>query len=103
MILRDGGNFVGTLRSFDQFGNLVLQNTIQRFFVGEKFHEKRIGVFLVRGDAISLLGQVVRELIGSLEDERDLFSLGRRLIGFSRSYSNGRVRGQCPVRQDRCC
>ena len=60
VILRDGGNFVGTLRSFDQFGSLVLQHTVQRYFVGSKYHEKDIGVFFVRGDSISMLGQVVR-------------------------------------------
>lgn len=60
MILRDGSHFVGILRSFDQFGSLVLQETVQRYFVADKFHEKRIGGFLVRGDSISMLGQIVR-------------------------------------------
>lgn len=28
--MRDGRNIIGTLRSFDQFMNLVLENTIER-------------------------------------------------------------------------
>ncbi len=30
LVLRDGRNLIGTLRTFDQFTNLVLENTIER-------------------------------------------------------------------------
>lgn len=30
VILRDGRNLVGTLRSFDQFSNMVMQDTVER-------------------------------------------------------------------------
>lgn len=32
IVLRDGRNIVGTLRSFDQYLNLVLENTVERIF-----------------------------------------------------------------------
>ena len=32
IVLRDGRNIIGTLRSFDQYLNLVLENTVERIF-----------------------------------------------------------------------
>lgn len=32
IILRDGRNLIGTLRSFDQYMNLVLENTVERIY-----------------------------------------------------------------------
>jgi small nuclear ribonucleoprotein (snRNP)-like protein len=32
IILRDGRNIIGTLRSFDQYLNLVLERTIERMY-----------------------------------------------------------------------
>jgi small nuclear ribonucleoprotein (snRNP)-like protein len=34
IVLRDGRNILGTLRSFDQYLNLVLENTVER-----EYHE----------------------------------------------------------------
>ena len=73
VFLRDGTHFVGTLRTFDHFGSLVLQNTVQRFFVANKYHEKHIGVFLARGDSISMFGQIVRDEKKALFVRRAVF------------------------------
>lgn len=37
LILRDGRTLVGTLRSFDQYMNLVLDGTIERVVYGSKY------------------------------------------------------------------
>lgn len=58
VILRDGRKFVGILRSFDQFANIVLQRTVERIWVGNKFSEKPLGVFLIRGENVVLVGEV---------------------------------------------
>lgn len=39
--------------------NLVLEQTIERIYVGEQYAEKNLGLFLVRGDNIVLLGPIV--------------------------------------------
>jgi len=53
---------IGTLRSFDQFANLVLVDTIERVFVGSKFGDlppSRTGqVLLIRGENVVLLGDL---------------------------------------------
>jgi len=81
VVLRDGRKLLGVLRSYDQFGNrrvcralpplniahsslvanLVLQNTIERIHVGDKYGDISRGIFLVRGESVVLLGEVVRE------------------------------------------
>lgn len=80
MILRDGRHLVGVLRSFDQFSNMVLQETSERrILVVPKENSDRhssdddktsspaticyqtdiqLGLFIVRGDNVVLLGEV---------------------------------------------
>lgn len=36
IILRDGRNLIGTLRSFDQYLNMVLENTVERIIIDGK-------------------------------------------------------------------
>lgn len=77
--LRDGRKFIGVLRSWDQFANLVLQQTVERIFIpppassssspssASKSPEVKQpglyadiprGVFLVRGENVLLLGEI---------------------------------------------
>lgn len=81
--LRDGRKLIGVLRSWDQFGtmslpfwffmslhrpraaNLVLQSTIERFFVPPTspaepglYADEPHGIFLVRGENVLLLGEI---------------------------------------------
>jgi len=79
VVLRDGRTLIGTLRSIDQFGscgsfewsgsdlsspvfpaNLVLHRTIERIHVGRQFGDIPRGIFLIRGENVVLLGEVVR-------------------------------------------
>lgn len=77
--LRDGKKLIGVLRSWDQFGvfdhsnafirpmsnslsigNLVLQDTIERLFCQNLYCDIERGMFLVRGENVLLLGEIVR-------------------------------------------
>ncbi|ODV78354.1 Sm-like ribonucleo protein [Suhomyces tanzawaensis NRRL Y-17324] len=66
VLLRDGRNIFGILRTFDQFANLVLQDAIERIYLkGEdasqgpvKFGEAYRGVFMVRGENVVMMGEL---------------------------------------------
>jgi U6 snRNA-associated Sm-like protein LSm1 len=79
VILRDGRKLHGVLRSYDQFGehtlievvrykklsdvtiaNLVLEDTVERIYHGDVFAENWHGLFLIRGENVVLLGEIVR-------------------------------------------
>jgi len=55
--LRDGRTLIGTLRTIDQFANLVLHRTIERIHVGQRYGDIERGVIIVRGENVVLLGQ----------------------------------------------
>jgi small nuclear ribonucleoprotein (snRNP)-like protein len=89
IVLRDGRNLFGVLRSYDQYGkrqlydrrsearrkltsletsrfadplaNLVLESTIERIFHTHKpiYTDAYVGLFLIRGENVVLLGEVV--------------------------------------------
>lgn len=59
VLLRDGRTLIGYLRSVDQFANLVLHRTIERIYVGQEFGDIPRGVFIVRGENVVLLGEIV--------------------------------------------
>ncbi|KAE8349507.1 hypothetical protein BDV28DRAFT_141074 [Aspergillus coremiiformis] len=66
LVLRDGRKLIGVLRSWDQFANLVLQDTIERIYSGNLYAEIPRGIFLVRGENVLLLGEI------DLDKEDDL-------------------------------
>lgn len=79
LVLRDGKKINGVLRSWDQFGiieyqslfamavltmghgpaNIVLENAVERIYVKEVYADIPRGVFLVRGENVLLLGEIV--------------------------------------------
>ena len=59
VVLRDGRHLIGTLRSLDQFSNLVLEETVERHIVGNKFSDIYLGLYVVRGESLVLLGGMV--------------------------------------------
>ena len=70
--LRDGSHMFGWLRSYDQFGNLVLQDTVERTFLSNgRYHDIQRGIHIVRGENIVLLGEIDDDRIASLELEED--------------------------------
>ncbi|KAF8516219.1 Sm-like ribonucleoprotein [Hysterangium stoloniferum] len=58
VVLRDGRKLLGVLRSYDQFANLVLEDTVERVHQGDAFSDIRKGVFLIRGENVVLLGEI---------------------------------------------
>ncbi|KAI5819742.1 hypothetical protein BZA77DRAFT_142456 [Pyronema omphalodes] len=56
--LRDGRKLIGVLRAWDQYANLVLQNTIERIYTDEMYADVPRGVFIVRGENVLLLGEI---------------------------------------------
>ncbi|KAA1468205.1 Sm-like ribonucleo protein [Dentipellis sp. KUC8613] len=58
VVLRDGRKLHGVLRSYDQFANLVLEDTVERIYSGNAFAEKWCGLFLIRGENVVLLGEI---------------------------------------------
>ncbi|KAL5051570.1 hypothetical protein BDW71DRAFT_171374 [Aspergillus fruticulosus] len=66
LVLRDGRKLIGVLRTWDQFANLVLQDTIERMYAGNLYTDIPRGVFLVRGENVLLLGEI------DLDKEDDL-------------------------------
>jgi len=65
LVLRDGRKISGVLRSWDQFANLVLTDTRERYFVTTPEPEPRHlycdiprGTYLVRGENVLLLGEI---------------------------------------------
>ncbi|CAG8464072.1 2905_t:CDS:2 [Paraglomus brasilianum] len=58
VVLRDGRKLIGVLRSFDQFANLVLQDTVERIYVGDAYGDIPRGIFIIRGENVVLLGEI---------------------------------------------
>ncbi len=59
VMLRDGRKILGTLRSFDQFANLVLEHAVERVIVGRKFSDFPLGLYVIRAENLALLGTLV--------------------------------------------
>ena len=81
IILRDGRHLIGILRSFDQFMNLIIEETFERIIVGginlfrqnppsqclifdllgqiaERYCDILLGLYIVRGDSIVVMGEI---------------------------------------------
>ena len=78
--LRDGRKIIGVLRTFDQFGqncfqflvlsylliiyaaNLVLNDSVERIHVDNEYADIPRGLFLIRGENVVLMGEVVSDM-----------------------------------------
>lgn len=58
VLLRDGKQFIGVLRSFDQFSNVVLSDAVERVVEGRQYADLHVGLFVVRGENLVLLGDL---------------------------------------------
>jgi U6 snRNA-associated Sm-like protein LSm1 len=59
VLLRDGRKLLGTLCSFDQFANVVLQGACERVIVGEQYCDVPLGLYVIRGENVVLIGELV--------------------------------------------
>lgn len=55
VVLRDGRYLYGSMKSFDQFNSIALDQVLERIFHGNKYAEKRHELFLIRGENISMI------------------------------------------------
>ena len=58
--LRDGRKIIGILRSFDQFANIVLEEAVERIIVDKRYADVPLGLYVIRGENVVLIGQIVR-------------------------------------------
>lgn len=63
VLLRDGRTLIGYLRCVDQFANLVLHKTIERIHVGTEYGDIPRGIFIIRGENVVLLGEIVSKCV----------------------------------------
>jgi U6 snRNA-associated Sm-like protein LSm1 len=68
VVLQDNKHFVGMFRSFDQFGNFVLEQAAHRVFDGEVFADLPQGLYIIRGENVELLGEIDEEKDGDRID-----------------------------------
>jgi Small nuclear ribonucleoprotein (snRNP) homolog len=69
IVLRDGRHLVGIMKSFDQFSNMVLEDTSERRILhlnkgGDSicyYVDIHLGMYLVRGDSMVLLGEIEKD------------------------------------------
>ncbi|KAF4737145.1 SM-like, degradation of cytoplasmic mRNAs and positively regulates transcription initiation [Perkinsus olseni] len=58
VLLRDDRKLIGRLMTYDQFGNIVLQNALERHIVDGLYADIDLGVMIIRGENILLFGEV---------------------------------------------
>lgn len=73
VLLRDGRTLIGYLKSVDQFANIVLQKTIERIYVGQEYGDIPRGIFIVRGENVVLLGEIVSFSLLLLHMHRNIY------------------------------
>ena len=66
VLLRDGKKVIGTLRSFDQFANIVLEEAVERIVVGKQYADVPLGLYVIRGENTVLIGAIVRRAAAAI-------------------------------------
>ena len=112
--LRDGRKFFGVLRSYDQYGkslsislfhlkfpysrvgNLLMTDVFERYYVDLEYGEEYRGVYLIRGENVVMVGQLV-----SPQRQCTLLSLFRMRKSFKQFLSgwpnsNDHLKSFCP-------
>ncbi|KAF4655557.1 SM-like, degradation of cytoplasmic mRNAs and positively regulates transcription initiation [Perkinsus chesapeaki] len=58
VLLRDDRKLIGWLKTYDQYGNIVLNDTVERHIVEGVYADIGLGVMIIRGENIILFGEV---------------------------------------------
>ncbi|KAK9691616.1 hypothetical protein RND81_09G208100 [Saponaria officinalis] len=68
IITNDGRNIVGYLKGFDQATNIILDESHERVFsTKEGVQQIVLGLYIIRGDNISVIGELDEELDADLQ------------------------------------
>ncbi|KAJ8486464.1 hypothetical protein OPV22_018949 [Ensete ventricosum] len=68
VITNDGRNIVGVLRGFDQATNIILDESHERVYsTKEGVQQLVLGLYIIRGDNISVVGELDEELDANLD------------------------------------
>ncbi|EYU25647.1 hypothetical protein MIMGU_mgv1a016315mg [Erythranthe guttata] len=68
VITNDGRNIVGVLKGFDQATNIILDESHERVYsTKEGVQQLVLGLYIIRGDNISIVGELDEELDASLD------------------------------------
>ncbi|EPS73712.1 hypothetical protein M569_01050 [Genlisea aurea] len=68
VITNDGRNIVGVLKGFDQAINLILDESHERVYsTKEGVQQLVLGLYIIRGDNISVVGEIDEELDAGLD------------------------------------
>lgn len=69
VITNDGRNFIGTLCSFDQKTNIILQDCVERVYISaaKEVAADPLGVYFIRGDNVSVIGEIDPQIEGGID------------------------------------
>ncbi|KAF8398634.1 hypothetical protein HHK36_014489 [Tetracentron sinense] len=68
VITNDGRNIVGVLKGFDQATNIILDESHERVYsTKEGVQQLVLGLYIIRGDNISIVGELDEELDSNLD------------------------------------
>ncbi|XP_008787680.1 sm-like protein LSM8 [Phoenix dactylifera] len=68
VITNDGRHIVGILKGFDQATNIILDESHERVYsTKEGVQQLVLGLYIIRGDNISVVGEVDEELDANLD------------------------------------
>uniref|UniRef100_A0A7N2MRI1 U6 snRNA-associated Sm-like protein LSm8 n=2 Tax=Quercus lobata TaxID=97700 RepID=A0A7N2MRI1_QUELO len=68
VITNDGRNIVGVLKGFDQATNIILDESHERVYsTKEGVQQLVLGLYIIRGDNISVVGELDEELDAHLD------------------------------------
>ena len=83
LVLRDGRLLFGTLSSYDQYGSIVLENARERLTAQGKYADIDMGMYMIRGENIMLMGELVRGVNRAAAGPLSLRSALRPALGWS--------------------
>ncbi|CAH0489188.1 unnamed protein product [Peronospora farinosa] len=71
VITNDGRNIIGVLKGFDQCVNVVLDESFERVFsLKEPVEAVELGLYIIRGDNISVIGGVPNNIREQVIDDQ---------------------------------
>ncbi|ELR25273.1 u6 snrnaassociated sm-like protein lsm8, putative [Acanthamoeba castellanii str. Neff] len=62
IITSDARSIVGTLRGFDQFANVIVEDSHERVYSAQGMEKVPLGLYVIRGDNIAVIGELNEQL-----------------------------------------